>query len=61
MVDTLVTMVTSNGTISVARNTTKSVPLERELEERERVPGQNVAVTTWPAVIRTVTMKLFLR
>ena len=37
----LVTNMTSNGTIIVARNTTNSVRFERELEERERVAGED--------------------
>ena len=41
MVVTLVTMVTSNGTISVARNTTNSTRLNGNCEERERVPGED--------------------
>ena len=36
-----VTIVTSNGTISVARNTTNSVRLNGKLEEREGVAGED--------------------
>ncbi len=60
MVDTLVTMVTSNGTISVARNTTNSDALERELEERERVAGEDRGEHL-ADVMMNVTMKLFFR
>ena len=41
MVATLVTMVTSNGTISVARNTTNSSRLNGNSQERERVAGED--------------------
>ena len=58
MVARLVTIVTSNGTISVARNTTNSVRLSGNSRNANAYPAR-IAVTTWPTVMIIVTIALF--
>ena len=60
MVVTLVTIVTSNGTISVARNTTNRIRLNGNCRNANAYPAR-IAVTTCPTVMIDVTMKLFFR
>ena len=57
---TLVTIVTSNGTISVARNTTNSTRLNGNCRNANAYPAR-IAVSTCPTVMKNVTMKLFFR
>ena len=57
---TLVTIVTSNGTIKRGEEQHEHGALEREVEERERVPGEHRG-DHLTDVMTMVTMRLFFR
>ena len=56
----LVTIVTSNGTIRVARNTMNRVRRKGKFRNANAYAAR-IAVTTWPTVMTTVTIALLNR